>query len=93
MSLFAVAVAAPDVEPPVAHEAVLVEDGPVRAEEGVRRQHGPHARHAAHHRRRDADVKGLAPRLHVRVVTCSKVNNHRLVEKIDIVWPIELQIK
>ena len=45
-------------------------EGPLLGDEAVH-----HARHAAHHRRRDADVEGLAPRLQVRVVTCSKMYN------------------
>ena len=57
-----------DVEPPVAHEAVLVEDGPVRAEEGVRGENGAVVRGGG-----DADVEGLAAGLAVRVETFNRV--------------------
>ena len=68
--LYLIPVAALDVEPPVAHEPVLVEDGPVRAEERVRGQDGAEA---APDRGGDADVEGLAAGLQVRVVTFNKV--------------------
>ena len=72
MYLIPAAAAALDVEPPVAHEPVLVEDGPVRAEERVRGEDGAAATHAAD-RGGDADVEGLAAGLKVRVVTFNKV--------------------
>ena len=70
--LYLIPVAALDVEPPVAHEPVLVEDGPVRAEERVRGENGAeaaNAKAAAADRGGDADVEGLAAGLQVSVVT------------------------